>query len=72
MMAGLIFSGDIDTDILFDYSMFSPACRYADLVDLKQLDLKIDLRMPHLAGNRLLPDWEEIKNRLVVAVSAIQ
>jgi len=72
MMAGLIFSGEMDTDILFDYGIFSPACRRVDLADLKELDLKVDLRMPHLAGNRLFPDWEEIKARLGVGVTAIQ
>jgi hypothetical protein len=72
MMAGLIFSGDIDTDILFDYGIFSPACRHADLVDLTQLDLKIDLRMPHLVGDRSFPDWEGVKARLAAAISAIQ
>jgi hypothetical protein len=72
MMAGLIFSGDMDTDILFDYGMFSPACRHADLVDLKQLDLKIDLRMAHLVGDRIFPDWDGVKARLSAAVSAIQ
>ena len=72
MMAGLIFSGEMDTDILFDYGIFSPGCRRVDLADLKELDLKIDLRMPHLAGNGLFPKWEEIKARLGVAVTAIQ
>jgi hypothetical protein len=72
MMAGLIFSGDMDTDILFDYGIFSPACRRVDLADLKELDLKVDLRMPHLAGNRLFPDWKEIKARLGAAVTAIR
>jgi hypothetical protein len=52
--------------------MFSPACRRVDLADLRELDLKIDLRMPHLAGDRLFPDWEEIKARLGVAVTAIR
>jgi len=72
MMAGLIFSGDIDTDILFDYGIFSPACRRADLVDLKQLDLKIDLRMPHLAGDRLFPEWNDVVTRLRAALDAIR
>jgi len=72
MMAGLIFSGDIDTDILFDFGIFSPACRRADLADLKQLGLKIDLRMPHLAGDRLLPDWNNAGARLRAAIDAIR
>ncbi|MFL5086053.1 MAG: hypothetical protein ACJ8FP_14660 [Xanthobacteraceae bacterium] len=72
MMAGLVFSGDIDTDIVFDYGIFSPACRRADLADLKELDLKIDLRMPHLAGDRLFPDWNDAVARLRTAVDAIR
>jgi hypothetical protein len=55
MMAGLIFSGEIDTDILFDYGIFTPGCRWIDLADLQRLQMKIDLRMPHLAGEREAP-----------------
>jgi len=52
MMAGIIFSGDLDTDIVFDYGLFSPACRRADLAEIKQLDMPIDLRH----SNRGIPD----------------
>jgi hypothetical protein len=55
MMAGLIFSGEIDTDILFDYGIFTPGCRWIDLADLQRLQMKIDLRMPHLARERVAP-----------------
>ncbi|MFL5097721.1 MAG: hypothetical protein ACJ8ES_20635 [Xanthobacteraceae bacterium] len=72
MMAGMIFSGDVDTEILFDYGLFSPACRRADLADLKQLDLKIDQRMPHLMDDRLLPDWNGVVARLRAALNAIR
>jgi hypothetical protein len=72
MMAGLIFSGDLDTDIVFDYGLFSPACRHADLADMRQLDLKIDLRMPHLAGNRLLPDWDGAVAKLRAAAPSLK
>jgi hypothetical protein len=58
LMAGMIFSGRIDTDILFDYGLFSPGCRRADLAEFKRLAMKIDLRMPHLTGDRLFPDWD--------------
>jgi hypothetical protein len=44
----------------------------ADLVDLKQLDLKIDLRMPHLAGDRLFPEWNDVVTRLRAALDAIR
>src|SRR5262249_22633917 len=72
MMAGLLFSGDLDTDIVFDYGLFSPACRRADLADMRQLDLKIDLRMPHLSGDRLFPDWDGAVARLRTAARALK
>jgi hypothetical protein len=55
MMTGVIFSDEIDTDILFDYGIFTPGCRWIDLADLQRLQMKIDLRMPHLAGDRVVP-----------------
>jgi hypothetical protein len=72
MMAGLIFSGDLDTDIVFDYGLFWPACRRADLVDMRQLDLKIDLRMPHLSGDRLFPDWDSAVVKLRAAAAGLK
>jgi hypothetical protein len=54
MMTGVVFSGEIDTDILLDYGIFTPGCRWIDLADLQRLQMKIDLRMPHLAGERLV------------------
>jgi hypothetical protein len=71
MMAGIVFYGDIDTDIVFDYAILSPACRRADLADIKQLDLRIDLRMQHLTGDRLFPDWAVTVTRLRAAADAI-
>jgi len=53
MMTGVIFLGDLDTDILFDFDIFSPRCRRADLADMKRLGLAIDLRMPHLSGDQI-------------------
>jgi hypothetical protein len=41
IMTGVIFSGSVDTDISFDYGIFSPGCRRGDLADIKQLGLKI-------------------------------
>jgi hypothetical protein len=57
MMTGVIFSGSVNTDIVFDYGLFSPGCRRVDLADMKRLDLRIDLRMPHLTVGPRLPDW---------------
>jgi hypothetical protein len=67
LMAGMIFSGELDTDIAFDYGIFSPGCRGLDLADMKQLDLRIDLRMPHLIGDRILPDWDGAVSKLRAA-----
>jgi hypothetical protein len=72
MMAGVIFFGNIDTDILFDYGIVSPGCRRADLAEMKRLDLKIDLRQPHLSGDRLFPDWDSVMSRLGEAATKIR
>lgn len=72
MMTGVMFSGDLDTDILFDYGIFSPGCRWGDLADVKQLQLQIDLRMPHLAGGRVFARWEDVGPRLRTAATAIK
>ena len=72
LLAGIVFSGEIDTEIRFNYGLFSPACRRADLADLEQLDLKIESRAPHLAGDRLFPDWKNAVARLRAAVGAIK
>ena|SRR6516165_6514341 len=42
--ANLIMTGVIaavDTDILFDYGIFSPQCRRADFADMRQLGIKL-------------------------------
>ena len=44
MRANLIMTGVIaavDTDILFDYGIFSPQCRRADFADMRQLGIKL-------------------------------
>src|SRR5262249_36965481 len=69
LMAGMIFSGNIDTEILFDYGVFSPGCRRVDLAEFKQLDMQIDLRMPHLTG-RTFADWDTAMKRLRAAAIA--
>jgi hypothetical protein len=71
MMTGIVFSGDIDTDILFDYGLFTPYCRLADLRDIKRQALRIDLRMPHLQVDRLVPTWEDSLARLRATIEKI-
>jgi hypothetical protein len=41
IMTGIIFSGVVDTDISFDYGIFSPGCRRADFADMKQLGIEL-------------------------------
>ncbi len=41
IMTGIIFSAAVDTDISFDYGIFSPRCRRADFADMKQLGIKL-------------------------------
>jgi hypothetical protein len=72
LLTGAIFSSDVDTDIVFEYGIFSPWCRLADLADIKSLNLKIDLRRPHLTGGRLFPDWQDAVARLEAAVQALE
>jgi len=72
MMTGLIFSGDVDTDIVFDYGIFTPRCRWGDLSDIKQLKLQIEGRAVPLSGSGLLPDWQGAKAKLSAAVSALK
>ena len=40
IMTGMIFSKAVDTDMSFNYGIFSPGCRRADLADMKQLGIK--------------------------------
>jgi len=68
----MIFSGDVDTDIAFDYGLFSPGCRRAGFADMRRLDMKIDLRIEHLLGYRLFPDWREAITKLRVDAAAMK
>jgi hypothetical protein len=72
LMAGVIFSGDVDTDILFEYGIFTPGCRRGDLADIRRLQMNIDSRMPHLAGDRLFLDWNGSLAKLRAAVHALK
>jgi len=66
LMTGMIFSGSVDTDIVFDYGVFSPACRRIDLAELGQL---IERRAPK--DDRIFVDWEGAVARLRDAGIAI-
>jgi hypothetical protein len=50
MLTGLVFSGDIDTEITFNYGIFSPQCRRADLADITQLGMQLG---EHPASHRV-------------------
>jgi hypothetical protein len=72
LMTGVIFSGEVDTDILFDYGIFTPGCRRADLAEMRRLQVYIPSRMPHLAGDRLFADWNGFVAKLEAAVNALK
>jgi len=72
MATGLIFSGTIDTDLAFEFGIFSPLCRLADIKDARQLRMQVDYRVPNLRGSRLLPDWHEAMGALRAAATAFR
>jgi len=72
MMTGMIFSGETDTDIIFDYGLFTPRCRWADISDVKKLKMQIDARAVPLSGEGLFPNWEASVAKLRAAASAIK
>src|SRR5262249_9616446 len=72
LMTGVIFTGEIDTDILFNYGILTPGCRRADLAEMHPLGVHIDSRMPHLSGDHLFPDWSSSSAKLRDAVRAIK
>jgi hypothetical protein len=72
MMTGMIFSGEIDTDIIFDYGLFTPRCRWADLSDIKKLKMQIDEHAFPLSGEGLFPNWETSVAKFRAAASAIK
>jgi hypothetical protein len=72
MMTGVIFSGEIDTDIVFDYGLFTPQCRWADISDIKKLKMQIDARAVPLSGEGLFPSWGASMAKLGAAVRAIK
>src|SRR5262249_13563406 len=66
LMTGIIFSGNVDTDIVFEYGIFSPGCRRIDLAELRQL---IERRAPK--DQRIFVDWDGAIARLRDAGIAI-
>jgi hypothetical protein len=66
LMTGMIFSDSVDTDIVFDYGIFSPGCRRIDLAELRQL---IERQAPK--DERIFVDWDGAVARLRDAGIAI-
>jgi hypothetical protein len=54
-MAGVIFSGDVDTDILFDYWHLQAGLQARGY--MRRLGVNIESRVSHLSGDRLFLDW---------------
>jgi hypothetical protein len=72
LRAGLIFSGDVDTDILFDYGIFRPGCWRGDLADVRRLEVKIESRVSRLSGDRLFLDWNGTVAKIRAAVQSLK
>jgi hypothetical protein len=62
--AAVIFSGTIDTDVSFDYGMFSPGCRRSDMADMKRLG--IGIQEPSVAGR------QDVKEKFQAAINAFR
>ena len=71
MLTGVVFSGSLDTDIVFDYGVFAPRCRFGDLSDIKRLGMTIDARARPISDRRLFPDWQGITTKLRAAGLAL-
>jgi hypothetical protein len=67
MWTGVVFSGDIDTDIRFAYGMFSPGCRVDDLADMRRLGLVLPAAAKAAEVAR-----GNIMTRLWAAIAAVQ
>jgi len=67
MWTGVVFSGDIDTDIWFAYGMFSPGCRRDDLADMRRLGLVLPA-----AAKTAEVDRGGTMTRLRAAIAAVQ
>jgi hypothetical protein len=72
LVTGVIFSGEIDTDVISDYGVFTPRCRWADISDIEKLKMQIDARAVPLSGEGLFPNWEASMAKLGAAVRAIK
>jgi hypothetical protein len=67
MWTGVVFSGDIDTDIWFAYGMFSPGCRRDDLADMRRLGLVVPAAAKSAEVGR-----GDTMTRLRAAIAALQ
>jgi len=63
LLTGMIFSGDVDTDIRFDYGIFSPACRRRDLADIKALGMTVPASALTPSTSGML-DWSRLRHKL--------
>jgi hypothetical protein len=67
LWTGVVFSGDVDTDVRFGYGMFSPGCRRDDLADMRRLKVAL----PD-APQRTEPGRDDVMARLRAAIAAVK
>jgi hypothetical protein len=72
LLTGMIFSRSVDTDIGFDYGIFSPACRRRDLADVKALGMKVADMSAQAPTTWGLLDLKRLREKLRTIVASLK
>jgi hypothetical protein len=72
LLTGMIFSRSVDTDIVFDYGIFSPACRRRDLADVKALGMKVADMSAQAPTTWGLLDLNRMREKLRTIVASLK
>jgi hypothetical protein len=64
LLTGMIFSGNVSTDIRFDYGIFSPVCRRLDLADVKALGMTISEASAQAPTTSVALDWQRLRRKI--------
>jgi hypothetical protein len=64
LLTGMIFSNSVNTDIRFDYGIFSPACRRLDLADVKALGMTISQASAQAPITSVVLDWQRLRRKI--------
>jgi len=64
LLTGMIFSHGVDTEIRFNYGIFSPACRRRDLADVKALGMTISEASAQSPTTLGTLDWHHLRRKI--------